>query len=272
MHGYSRIPLSFGRKMVAASASVTKEKNSIHGITEADITLPRQLINEYYQKTGVKLSFTAYLVSCLAKTISTYPRFNSFIKGRNFIQLDDITISVLIEREIAGEQVPEPIGILKAQEKSYFQIHKEIREAQKQKSNVLDSYSKLFWIRFIPVFLLKKIIRLADKNIQLAKKYGKIAVTAVGMFSSEAVWFIPHGSATVLMTIGSINKKAVELANQLITREYLCLTVSFDHDIIDGAPAARFMNDLIKEIKSGREILNMGINDKDITKNIGISL
>jgi len=37
----------------------------------------------------------------------------------------------------------------------------------------------------------------------MAKTYGKVAVTAVGMFSKEAVWFIPHGSATILLTVGS---------------------------------------------------------------------
>ncbi len=74
------------------------------------------------------------------------------------------------------------------------------------------------------------------------------------MFSKEAVWFVPHGSATVLLTVGSINNKVVKIDNEFVEKEHLCLTVSFDHDIIDGAPAARFMNDLINEIKSGENI------------------
>jgi pyruvate/2-oxoglutarate dehydrogenase complex dihydrolipoamide acyltransferase (E2) component len=88
----------------------------------------------------------------------------------------------------------------------------------------------------------------------MAKKYGKIAVTAVGMYSKEPIWFIPHGTATVLITVGSIEKKVIELDNQFISREHLCLTVSFDHDIVDGAPASRFMNQLIETIKSGQLI------------------
>lgn len=254
MKGYKKNPLSIGRQMVAVSASVTKEKNTIHSITEVDITVPRLLIKEYYEKTGVKLSFTAYIVTCLAKTISKYPQFNSFIKGRKLVLLDDITISVLIEREIACENVPEPIGIMQAQKKTYLQIHEEIREAQKGKGNQLESLSGKKWLRLIPSSILKLLIRIADKNIHMAKKYGKIAVTAIGMHCKEPIWFIPHGSATVLITIGSINKKVVELDNQFVPREHLCLTVSFDHDIVDGAPAARFMNDLINEIKSGKNI------------------
>ena len=129
---YTKIPLSFNRKMVRASASVTKQKNAIHSFAEADITGPRKLINEHYEKTGEKLSFTTYIVTCLAHVLKDFPRFNSFIKGSKLIMLDDITISVLIERELDGEKVPEPVAIKKAQEKSFIQINSEIREAQKQ--------------------------------------------------------------------------------------------------------------------------------------------
>jgi pyruvate/2-oxoglutarate dehydrogenase complex dihydrolipoamide acyltransferase (E2) component len=249
--GYKSIPLSFSRRAVIASATVTKDKNAIHCFTEVDITEPRDLIKKHFEKTGEKLSLTAYIVKCLSDVVKDFPQFNSFIKGRKLIILDDITVSVLIEREIAGENVPEPIGIRQAQDKNYLQIHKEIREAKKQQSNKLGSLSGQTWIRLIPGFLLRSFIRIADRNVHMAKKYGKIAVTAVGMFSKEPLWFIPHGTATVLITVGSINKKVVESDNQFVSREHLCLTVSFDHDIVDGAPASRFMNQLIETIKSG---------------------
>ena len=90
----------------------------------------------------------------------------------------------------------------------------------------------------------------------MAKRYGKVAVTAVGMFSKEAVWFIPHGSTTVLITVGSINNKIIEVERKYVSREHLCLTASFDHNIVDGAPASRFMNQFIETIKSGK-LLNL---------------
>lgn len=254
--GYRSLPLSFNRMAVIASASVTKEKNVIHSFTEVDITKPRFLLNEYFKKTGEKLSFTAYIVTCLVETIKEYPELNSFIKGRKLILLEDITVSVLVEREIDGESIPEPIGIEKAQLKTYLQIHEEIREAKNKQDNKLGSLSGQSWIRLIPKFLLKTMIRLADKNIYMAKRYGKVAVTAVGMFGKEAIWFIPHGSATALIIVGSINRKVVEIEGQYQCREHLCLTVSFDHNIVDGAPAARFMSKLIETIKNGNIIQN----------------
>jgi pyruvate/2-oxoglutarate dehydrogenase complex dihydrolipoamide acyltransferase (E2) component len=98
---------------------------------------------------------------------------------------------------------------------------------------------------------MKTFVRIADRNISMAKAYGKIGVTAVGMFSKEAVWFIPHGPATVLITVGSINNKVIEVDSRHEPREHLCLTASFDHNIVDGAPASRFMNQFISIIKTG---------------------
>jgi hypothetical protein len=50
--GYNSTPLSFNRMMERVSASVTKRKNTIHSITEVDITEPRRLIREHFEKRG----------------------------------------------------------------------------------------------------------------------------------------------------------------------------------------------------------------------------
>ena len=237
--------------MVRASTSITKRKNVIHCVTEVDVTIPRQLIKSHFLKTGEKLSFTGYIVHCLAQIIKQYPQLNSFIRRNRLICLDDVCISVLIEREFDGEHVPEPVAIKFAQEKTYQQINSEIKTAKNDKGKKLGSLNKMTWINYIPGFLLKTFVCIADRNIKMAMKYGKVAITAVGMYSKEPVWFVPHGSSTVLVTVGSIIQRVVECEGRLVPREHLCLTVSFDHDIVDGAPAARFMNQFTETIKSG---------------------
>ncbi len=255
--GYKSSKLSFNRRAVIASANATKDRTAaIHSFSEIDISEPRKLLKLHFKKTGEKLSLTSYIVLCLAQTMKDYPQFNSFIKGRKLITLDNLTINVLIEKEINGEKVPEPLGIQKIQEKSISQIQAEIKEAKEKLSDKLGNLSGNPWINLIPTFLLKTFIRVADKNIQMSKKYGKVAVTAVGMFSKEAVWFIPHDSSTVLLTIGSIGNKVVETDGQFVSREHLCLTASFDHNIVDGAPASRFMNQLLETVKSGHLLDN----------------
>jgi pyruvate/2-oxoglutarate dehydrogenase complex dihydrolipoamide acyltransferase (E2) component len=250
--GYKSIPLTFNRKAVIASATVTKEKNTFHCITEVDISVPRRLINDYFQKTGIKLSLTAYIVTCLAHTILDHPILNSFIKGNKQIILNDVTVSVLIEREIKGEKIPEPVAISYAQTKSFLQINNEIRAAQNEQGQQLGNLSKMTWIRYIPGFLLRTFIRIADKNIKMGIRYGKVAVTAVGMFNKASVWFIPHGSATVVITVGGINSKLIKEVDNIVEKEHLCLTASFNHDLVDGAPASRFMNQFMETVKSGK--------------------
>ena len=251
MKGYTSEPLSFNRKMVAASAAVTSAKSTIHSLAQVDVTEPRSRIKEHFERTGEKLSFTAYLVYCLAQVIMQHPKLNAFKRGNRLITLEDLTISVLVEREFMEEKVPEPVGITAAQDLTYREINDRIREAKAHSARSIGELSGMAWIRFIPGFLLKTFIRISDRNIKLARKYGKVAVTAVGMFSREPVWFIPHGSATLLLTVGSIEKRMVFTGERHEEREFLCLTGSFDHDIVDGAPAARFMNQFIETVKSG---------------------
>ena len=83
-------------------------------------------------------------------------------------------------------------------------------------------------------------------------RYGKVAVTAVGMFNKTRVWFIPHGFATVVITVGGISSKLVKEDDKIVEKEHLCLTVPFNHDIVDEAPGFRFMNQFIETVKSGK--------------------
>lgn len=265
--GYREERLSFLRKAVIASASITRQKNVIHNITEVDISVPRKLLREHKKKNNTSISFTGYIAKCFASTISRYPGFNSFISGRKIVYIDDIVISILVEREIDNENVPEPLVIHNCGNKSLMEIHTEIREGQNNTNQEhLGQLSGNSWFQYIPSILLKTFVRIADKNKKMGIQYGKLAITSVGMFAKYPIWLIPHGSATVLLSVGSINDKLVLVNDKLESREHLNLTVSFDHDIIDGAPAARFMNDLIEEIKSGRAIAELIRTDNNLDK------
>jgi pyruvate/2-oxoglutarate dehydrogenase complex dihydrolipoamide acyltransferase (E2) component len=252
--GYQTAPFTMMRKMAAASAAVAGEHNTIHGFTEVDITEPRRLMREHRERTGESLSLTAYIIACLARAVAENPRLNSFRRGGRLILLEDVTVSVLVEREIEGERIPEPVGIRAAQSKSFRQIHEEIRAHQHQAASPLGGLSGMEWTRFIPGFLLRTFIRLASRSIRMMARYGAVSVTAVGMFGSGALWFVPLGGATVLVTVGGIVERPVLREGRLEAHEHLCLTVSFDHAIVDGAPAARFVSRLSELIRDGQAL------------------
>ncbi len=254
--GYRLVPFTMNRRMVAASATVGRERNNVHALIEVDIDGPRRIMREHQQRTGERLSLTAFVVACLARAIAEHPHLNSFRKGSKLVLLDDITISVLVEREIEGERVPEPLGIRAAQTKTYRQIHDEVRAAQQHGSDGLGGLSGTSWVRFIPGFLLRTFIRAASHSILMMERFGAVGVTAVGMYGSGALWFIPLSGGTVVVTVGSIVERPCAGEGRVENHEHLCLTVTFNHDIVDGAPAVRFLKRFSELLKSG-EMLDL---------------
>jgi pyruvate/2-oxoglutarate dehydrogenase complex dihydrolipoamide acyltransferase (E2) component len=249
--GYRLAPFTLNRRMAAASATVCKQRNTIHGLTEVDVTVPRRLMAAHREQTGETLSLTAYVVTSLAATIAEQPWLNAFRRGNRLVLLDDVTIGTLVERAIDDEKIPEPFGIAAAQRKSFWQIHDEIRAAQRQVDGRLGGLSGASWGRFIPSFLFELFIRLASRSIRMVRRYGAISVTSVGMFGHQASWFVPLSGSTVAIAVGSLVWRPVLVDGKVEPREHLCLTASFDHDVVDGAPAARFMRRFAEILQSG---------------------
>jgi pyruvate/2-oxoglutarate dehydrogenase complex dihydrolipoamide acyltransferase (E2) component len=71
-----------------------------------------------------------------------------------------------------------------------------------------------------------------------------VGVTSIGMFSQGWGWAIPLAPLTIIATVGGIVERPVVHDGQIVARPMLPLTLSFDHAVIDGAPAARFAETL----------------------------
>ncbi len=66
-------------------------------------------------------------------------------------------------------------------------------------------------------------------------------VTAVGMFGEGGGWAITMPNFTLNVAVGGISQKPAVHRGEIAIRDVLDLTVSIDHDVVDGAPAARFV-------------------------------
>ena len=110
--------------------------------------------------------------------------------------------------------------------------------------------------RFFPLVVFRFIWPifwwLLGRNPRMQKKYGgTVGLTAVGMFGKGAGWGIPVEYRTLSITLGGIAERPGVVDGRIAIREYLCMTLSFNHAIIDGAPAARFTARLKDLIESG---------------------
>jgi pyruvate/2-oxoglutarate dehydrogenase complex dihydrolipoamide acyltransferase (E2) component len=75
------------------------------------------------------------------------------------------------------------------------------------------------------------------------KAWGTVTLSSVGMFGNGAGWGIPPTIPSLCwITVGGIGQKREDVDGQIAVRDYLSLTVSFDHNMIDGAPAAPFVS------------------------------
>jgi hypothetical protein len=85
-------------------------------------------------------------------------------------------------------------------------------------------------------------------------KMGNVVVTSPGMYGKLNGWFIHKSIHPVSFGIGSIIKKPVVINNEIKIREILHVTILIDHDVIDGAPMARFLRDLTNNLEQGNEL------------------
>ena len=116
------------------------------------------------------------------------------------------------------------------------------------------------WL-FVPGPCRRLLLRLwLGDPVRRKRVTGTTFVSAVGMFGAGTAWGVPMGqNYTLGLTVGSIARKpgiVRDAAGERIEpREYLSLTLTFDHDVVDGGPAARFTRRLT-QLLEGAEILD----------------
>ena len=251
---YHVVPLSPARRLSVDLLQVAHGKHVVHGLVEVDVTRPRRLIHDHAAKTGESISFTGFVIAAIARAVTENPSVNAVRKGRRLIVYENVDVNTMIERNIRGELVVAPYIVRSAHQKTVRQIHDEIRGAQTKPIEYAGGMAPTGgtgWIYKIPSPLRRALIRRVGTSPRLAAKFGGIiGVTAVGMFGDGPGWGIPLVPATLSVTVGGIGKRPCLVDGRLTEREFLCLTLTFDHDIVDGAPAARFSARL-KELIEG---------------------
>jgi len=251
--GYTVVPFPKVRQPVVDSLAQAKRMSTIHSLLEVDVTGARNWVREFRKKTGESLSFTAFLTFCLARAVDENKIVHAYRRGSKLIIYDQVDISVVIEREISDERAPIfPHVIKAANQKTLTEIHNEIRAARgedKDLSRTLPWINRYYYLpAFIRSFLWRRWLGSPAWRKRLT---GTVGISAVGMFGRGAGWGIPLPTYTLSITVGGISEKPAVVNGKIETREYLSLTASFDHNVVDGAPAARFTQRLRELIESG---------------------
>ncbi|HEX6912600.1 MAG TPA: 2-oxo acid dehydrogenase subunit E2 [Longimicrobium sp.] len=248
--GIRVVPFSGARRATSDYLAVARRKHLVHALVEVDVTRARGLIRAHRERTGEPLSFTAFVVACLARAVDADRSVQAYRQGRRRLVLfDDVDVCVLVERgDGTGRTVAAPHVVRGANRMSYLEIHRALRAARAAAGTGEMNAGGL-----VPGFAARWFWRLLSSRPRMWKALaGTVSVSSVGMFGQGAGWGIPISAYTLMLTVGGIaTRPAFARDGRLEPRELLCLTVSVDHDVVDGAPAARFVQRLRALLERG---------------------
>jgi len=212
------IPLSGVRKVVAERMAYSF-RTAPHAIliVEVDMSEAVKLRKDFEKMKNVQLSYNAVFVKAVAMALREYPILNSTLEENQIKILKNINVGVAVATE-RGLIVP---VIHDVDEKSLADLSTTI--AQLVEKTRLDTLSR------------------SDVT------GGTFTITNLGMFGIDAFIAIINPKQAAILAIGRIADKAKVVDGQILIQPTVTLSLSFDHRIFDGAPAAQFLN-RIKEI------------------------
>jgi pyruvate/2-oxoglutarate dehydrogenase complex dihydrolipoamide acyltransferase (E2) component len=246
------------RRLVIDVADIGRKRNTIRGLIEVDITNARNLLRQYRNRAGERLSFTAFVIRCVARALDDDKSIQAFLDWRNrLVIFDDVDVQTMVEADIDGVKTVVPHIVRAANRKSYLEIHEDIRATQANPKRDRRLARLAGWFPYVPKQLRRIAYWWIKKRPRLLRKgIGTTVVTSVGMmFGSGGGWGIGTGSLHSFgVLLGSMVKKPGVVDGRIEIREYLYVGLSFNHDTVDGAPATRFARRFVKMLECADEL------------------
>ena len=261
--------MSVARRILADFNDVAATFPRVQGLVEIDITEGRKKIREYKEKEDYSISLTSWVAKCISKAVKENPKLNSFRKrGSKIIVFENVDVSIMVEVTTKdGKHVPFNHVIRKVETKSVKEITDEVRAVQLKKIEETEqltresgSFSGLMMLipRKIRQFFMKRMLR---NPFFVQRLIGTVGITSLGMFAKNIFGYaVPFPDRTCNIALGGIQRVGWEVDGKLQPRDIISVTFMIDHNLVDGAPIARF-------ISRTAELMGEAYGLQDITKN-----
>lgn len=205
-------------------------------------------------KHGVRITATALLLKAIAIAQRAHPDTRTALLpfGRTVV-FNNIVAGFTVERFIGSQPTLFFGAIEEPDTKSIAEISSELRahaEADLEKIWQLNLQSKFTWM---PWLLRRLILWIGVRNpaVRLKCMGATFGLSSLGKFGLKAM--IPPCVTTSTFGVGTVEQRPVVRDGKVEVRKMMTLTLNFDHRLIDGAPAARFLNDVQKLMEGGLE-------------------
>lgn len=175
---------------------------------------------EFEKREGVPLTYTPFFAKALVDTVREFPVFNTSLSGEELIYKKPINLGIAVAVE-EGLIVP---VIKNAQLKNLTGIALKI-------ADLADRARKK---------------RLKPEDVQ----DGTISMTNPGRYGALFATPIISQPQVAILGIGGIEKRPIVIEDAIAIRPMVCLSLTFDHRVIDGAVADQFMVALKEKLQS----------------------
>ena len=210
------VPMTPMRQKIAEHMVMSKH-TSAHVYTLVEVEMTRVVATrerfkkEFEQRNGIKLTYTPFFVRACVEAIKELPIINSSLDGTNIIYKRDVNIGIAVALE-NGLIVP---VIKRADEKNFLGVARSVQDlADRARSK-----------------------RLSVDDVQ----GGTFTITNPGSFGGLFGLPIINQPQVAILGVGAIEKRPVVRDDAIAIRHMVYLSVSYDHRVIDGAVAERFM-------------------------------
>jgi pyruvate dehydrogenase E2 component (dihydrolipoamide acetyltransferase) len=212
------IPLA-GLRKISAERVASSFRTAPHStlVMEVDVSEAAKL----HEK--LQISYTAILVKAAAMALVEHPEMNSTLDGDKIKVFEDVNVGVAVATE-KGLVVP---VVHNANVKPVREIDKIIEESRAK--------------------------ALQEKLSRNEITGGTFTITNLGMYEVDFFTPIINPPEAAILGVGKIAEKPVARGGKVEIRQTMMLSLSYDHRIVDGAPAAAFLRKLKENIEKGLE-------------------
>ena len=222
------VPMTPMRKQIAEHMLASR-RTSAHVTTVFEVEMTRIVEvmarhgEEFERRHGFKLTYTPFFVRASLEAIREFPILNSSVEGTNVVYKRDVNIGIAVALE-TGLIVP---VIKHADEKNFLDLARTIKDLAER----------------------ARTKHLSVEDVQ----GGTFTITNPGVFGSLLGTPIIHQPQVAILGVGAIEKRPVVRNDAIAIRPMVYLVLSFDHRIIDGAVADRFLARLKSVLENWEE-------------------
>ncbi len=205
------IPMKGMRKVIAdrMQESLRVHAQLTHTV-RADMTNAAAL-REAYKKVDKKVSYNDIVLKAVSQALLDFPMMNAMITDEGIVMRDYVNLGVAVAVD-NGLIVPniKDADLMKLEELSF--MAKELAGKAKENKLALEEMSG-----------------------------GTFTVSNLGMFGLDEFTAIINTPESGILALGAITKTPVVIGDEIVIRPIMSMTLTYDHRIVDGAPAAQFL-------------------------------